>query len=178
MKHWMLCFTISVTSLLYFTMATQSYAEAKVLEVGDSAPAIQLTASDGSKFDLNQRKGKWTVLYFYPKADTPGCTKQACAFRDNIKKITDLNAEVFGISSDNKSDLQSFKKKYQLNFTLLADPDFSAIDAYGARKNEAPVSQRWTFIVDPNLKIASIDKDVDPVMDAQRVAQKIKSLTK
>jgi len=103
------------------------------LKLGDRAPAIQLKTDEGAGFDLNARKGQWTVLYFYPKADTPGCTKQACAFRDNISQIRRLGAEIFGISADTVESLKKFKKKHSLNFVLLADPGLDAISAYGTK---------------------------------------------
>ncbi len=146
------------------------------MKSGDPAPAIKLQTDEGAPFDLQSRKGKWTVLYFYPKADTPGCTKQACAFRDNISRIRELGAEIFGISADQPEALAKFKKKHSLNFTLLADPDLKAIKAYGSKMPVVSMSKRWTFILDPSLRIRAIEKDVDPVLDAQRVAEKLRQL--
>ena len=91
-------------------------------------PGITLKTDDGEDFELQSRKGKWTVLYFYPKAETPGCTKQACAFRDGIVQIRMQGAEIFGISADDVNALKKFKANHSLNFTLLADPDLDAIN--------------------------------------------------
>jgi peroxiredoxin Q/BCP len=151
-------------------------SQASELRVGDAAPAIKLKTDEGSDFDLESRKGEWTVLYFYPKADTPGCTKQACAFRDNISEIRKLGADIFGVSSDGVEALKKFKKKHNLNFVLLADPELKAIKAYGTKMPVVGISKRWTFIIDPELKIRSIEKDVDPVLDAKRVAEMLRNL--
>jgi peroxiredoxin Q/BCP len=146
------------------------------LKPGDEAPELKLKTDEGVNFDLQSRKGKWTVLYFYPKADTPGCTKQACAFRDNIGEIRKLGADIFGVSADGVEALKKFKKNHNLNFTLLADPELNAIKAYGTKMPVMNMSKRWTFIIGPDLRICSIEKDVDPVLDAKRVAEKIREL--
>ena len=146
------------------------------LKPGDAAPALKLRTDEGVAFDLQSRKGQWTVLYFYPKADTPGCTKQACAFRDNITEIRRLGADIFGVSADGVDALKKFKKNHNLNFTLLADPELNAIKAYGTKMPVMSMSKRWTFIIGPDLRIRSIEKDVDPILDAKKVAEKIKDL--
>ncbi|MDZ4676739.1 MAG: peroxiredoxin [Oligoflexia bacterium] len=146
------------------------------LKTDDLAPLFKTKTHEGNNFDLASRKGKWTVLYFYPKAETPGCTKQACAFRDAIKSIRALDADVFGISADEVSELSKFHKKHNLNFTLLADPKVEIINAYGAKMPVIDMSKRWTFIIDPSLKIRTINNKVDPIKDADEVAKKIKTL--
>ncbi len=152
-------------------------AHAEPLKVGQPAPTFQLKAQDGSEIDLAARQGQgWTVLYFYPKAGTPGCTTQACAFRDAIKAIRDQNAEVYGISTDEVKDLLEFHQKHKLSFTLLSDPDAKVTEAYGVKMPVLNMAKRWTFIVDPNLSIRWIEDDVDPALDAQRVAASLKEL--
>lgn len=151
-------------------------ATATRLEPGSEAPLFKVSRHDGGEFDLSSRKGKWTVLFFYPKAGTPGCTKQACAFRDGLKKITDQGADVFGISADEVSALEKFHLEQKLNFPLLSDPDEKVIKAYGTKMWGLPMSRRWTFIIDPDLKIRSVERDVDPVLDAAKVAAKLKEL--
>jgi len=146
------------------------------LKVGDPAPAVNLKTDEGTDFDLNSRKGQWTVLYFYPKAETPGCTKQACAFRDGISQIRILGAELFGVSSDGPEALKKFKANHHLNFTLLADPGLDAIKSYGTKMPLLRLSRRWTFIIGPDLRVRAIEKDVDPVLDAKRVAEMLKEL--
>lgn len=150
-----------------------SFASASDLKVGDPAPKFIAKTHEGKDFSLESRKGKWTVLYFYPKADTPGCTKQACAFRDSIKKIRDQGAEVYGISSDSVEAQAKFHKKHHLNFPLLADPKSKIIRQYGAKMMAVNLSKRWTFIIDPELRIRTIDKEVDPVKDAGKVTAEI-----
>jgi peroxiredoxin Q/BCP len=150
---------------------------AEPLQVGQIAPGFQLQSQDGHQIRLADRQNQgWTVLYFYPKADTPGCTKQACAFRDSIKLIRDQNAEVYGVSTDEISSLQAFQQKYKLNFTLLSDPDATVTEAYGVKMPMVKYAKRWTFIIDPSLVIRKIDNDVDPALDAQRVADSLKQL--
>ena len=148
--------------------------QASELKVGDPAPGINLLTDEGKDFNLDSRKGQWTVLYFYPKAETPGCTKQACAFRDGLSEIRNLGAEVFGVSGDSVEALRKFKENHKLNFTLLADPSLDAIKLYGTKMPFLKVSKRWTFIIGPDLKIRSIEKDVDPVLDAKRIAELLK----
>lgn len=148
------------------------------LKVGDMAPGINIKTDEGTDFDLQSRKGQWTVLYFYPKAETPGCTRQACTFRDGISQIRMLGAELFGVSSDGLEALKKFKANHNLNFTLLADPGLDAIKRYGTKMPLLSMSKRWTFIIDPDLRIRAIEKDVDPVLDAKRVAEMLKELKK
>lgn len=148
------------------------------LEVNDAAPLFSLSNQKNEKFDLASRKGSWTVLYFYPKAGTPGCTKQACAFRDGIDKIRVLGADVYGISADTVEEQAAFHKEHHLNFSLLADPDDKAVELYGSKMPLMKMSKRWTFVIDPELKIRDIMKDVDPVMDSTRVAKVISDLQK
>lgn len=142
----------------------------------DAAPLFKTQTQDGKEFDLASRKNSWTVLYFYPKAGTPGCTKQACAFRDAIDQIHQQGAEVFGISADTVAEQAAFHKEHHLNFTLLADPEGKVIKMYGTKMDDKNLSKRWTFIIDPQLKIRWVEKDVDPALDAQRVAAEIKKL--
>lgn len=146
------------------------------LSVGDTAPNFSLSTHEGKSFDLNSRKGQWTVLYFYPKADTPGCTKQACAFRDSIKVIRVLGADVFGISTDSVAKQKEFHDKHQLNFVLIADPDGQAAAAYDTKMPLLGIAKRHTFVIDPELKIRDINTDVDPVKDANHVAETLKKL--
>jgi peroxiredoxin Q/BCP len=167
---------MKITLTFFFTLVYSIFTLAAELKVNDPAPVFTTQAHDKSNFDLNSRKGKWTVLYFYPKANTPGCTKQACAFRDSISKIRKQGADVFGVSADTVEAQAGFHKEHRLNFNLLADPDAKIIKLYGAKKALLTMANRWTFILDPDLKIRNIMKDVDPVMDAERVAKEIAAL--
>lgn len=164
-----------LTTLLFLLSLSAFGAD---LKVGDKATSFKLFTQEGKTFDLDSRKGTWTVLYFFPKAETPGCTKQACSFRDNIKKIRVLKAEVFGISINSVKDQAEFAKAHALNFTLLADVDGAVTKEYGSKMPILNMSKRWTFIIGPDLIIQDIAKDVDPVKDAERVASKISELQK
>ncbi len=146
------------------------------IKLNEPAPLFTAKTQTGTDFDLKTRKGKWTVLYFYPKAGTPGCTQQACAFRDSIQKIRDLGAEVYGISTDTIEDQAKFHKEHRLNFDLLADADAKITNLYGSKMPIIKVSKRWTFVIDPELKIRNVMKDVDPVLDSERVASEIAKL--
>ena len=151
--------------------------QADIVTIGQPAPLFQLKAQDGKEISLAARQGHgWTVLYFYPKAGTPGCTKQACAFRDSVQAIRNLNAEVYGISTDDVKSLLSFHQQYQLSFPLLSDPDAKVAEAYGVKMPVLKMAKRWTFIIDPTLVIRQIDDDVDPALDAQRVVEALKHL--
>lgn len=161
-----------------FSSLISSSVAAKDLSIGATAPLFKGTLQDGKSFDLSSRKGKWTVLYFYPKSGTPGCTKQACAFRDSIDQIRREGAEVYGVSADTQEAQAAFHKEHRLNFDLIADPKREVIKLYGTKMDDKDLSKRWTFIIDPQLKIRAIDKDVDPALDAERVAQRIEELKK
>ena len=142
------------------------------LKPGDAAPQFTATDDSGKAFSLESRRGSWTVLYFYPKSGTPGCTKQACAFRDGIDAIRKTGAEVYGVSRDTLKKQQSFKAKHRLPFSLIADADGKVVGAYGTG-GMLGFSKRWTFLIDPALTIRWVEKDVDPALDAQRVAAEL-----
>lgn len=131
-------------------------------EIGDAAPDFDLTSDDGKQIALKDLKGRQIVLYFYPKDDTPGCTKEACAFRDDYSKITRTKASVLGVSMDNLASHQKFKKKYELPFPLLCDEDGAMSKAYGVYKQKNMYGrtywgiERTTFIIGPNGKIKTI----------------------
>ncbi|MCC6137909.1 MAG: peroxiredoxin [Bdellovibrionaceae bacterium] len=146
------------------------------LTVGAIAPTFVAKTQDGKTFDLQSRKGKWTVLFFYPKADTPGCTKQACAFSDSVDKIRAQDAEVYGISADTIEAQLAFHTQHKMKLNLIADPDAKIIKQYGTKMPVLKVSKRWTFIIDPELKVRSIRKDIEPLLDAQEVSQEIAKL--
>lgn len=168
-KDFFLFFTGVLFSVLF------SPAWASLLKVGDDAPTFKAKTHQNSDFDLRMQKGRWTILYFYPKADTPGCTAQAKAFKDHLPQLQELKADVFGVSSDNVQSLQAFHQKYQLNFILLADPDLKIIKDYGVQMGIFPLSKRWTFIIDPQLKIRHIDQEVGPENDPLNALKFIKT---
>jgi len=158
---------------LIFGVSSQVLA----IDVGEIAPKFSLADQNGNLVTVAPNHEKtWTVLYFYPKADTPGCTKQACAFRDSIKIIEKENAHVYGISTNSVKELKEFQDKYKLNFILLSDKDGAVSKKFGTKMPIFNMSKRHTFILDESLKVRSIDRDVDPAMDAKKVLEKLKQL--
>lgn len=107
-------------------------AETKRLEVGDKAPAFTLLDADGKKVSLSSYKGRKVIIYFYPAAMTPGCTKQACDFRDSLAELNEAGLDVIGISPDKPEKLAKFRERDGVNFPLLSDPDKTTLTAYGA----------------------------------------------
>ena len=132
------------------------------LEEGRQAPEIELETDSGQPFRLSSLKGKNVVLYFYPKADTPGCTKEACAFRDTSKKFSKANTVIVGVSPDTSKAQLKFKEKFDLPFTLLADPGHAAAEAYGVWKEKSMYGrtymgvERATFVIDAKGVIKKI----------------------
>jgi peroxiredoxin Q/BCP len=168
---------LSLVAGLMSALCGWGAAYAEPLAVGQPAPKFELSTQSGQLVKLADRQGQgWTVLYFYPKAGTPGCTKQACAFRDAIKVIRDQQAEVYGISTDSVSALATFHAEHKLTFNLLSDADGKVTEAYGVKMPLINIAKRWTFIVDAVGVIRFIDDKVDPVLDAQHVADKLKQL--
>jgi len=133
-----------------------------MLKEGDPAPDIELRTDTGETFRLSDLKGKRVVLYFYPKADTPGCTVEACEFRDGIGAFAEKGAAVVGVSPDKPAAQAKFKTRYDLPFTLLADEDKSAAQAYGVWKEKNMYGkktmgiERTTFVIAPDGKIEKI----------------------
>ena len=136
------------------------------IEAGETAPVFTLTATDGTKVRLADLKGSPVVLYFYPKDDTPGCTKEACAFRDMKADLEALGAHVFGISPDDVDSHQAFSEKFELNFLLLADPNHAVAEKYGAWRERNRYGkkfmgiQRSTFVIDSQGNVARTWKAV------------------
>ena len=132
------------------------------LQVNDTAPGFSLPDADGKKHSLEQFKGKKVVLYFYPKDDTPGCTKEACAFRDDFNVYTENDIVIIGVSKDGASSHKKFIDKYELPFLLLSDEDVKVMDAYGAWGEKNMYGKtfmgviRKTFLIDEEGKIVKI----------------------
>ena len=152
------------------------------MEVGTLAPDFALPDQEGRTHRLSDYRGRWVVLYFYPKDDTPGCTKEACGFRDQMGSLKALDAVVLGVSADDVESHKRFAEKYGLNFPLLADPERKVIGAYGAwgTKNlygkEAEGALRQTFLIDPEGRIARVWRKVSPEGHALEVAEALKAL--
>ena len=148
-----------------------------------SSPDFSLSDQNGTVHSLKDYAGKWLVLYFYPKDDTPGCTTEACSFRDERDAIAQTgNADVVGISKDSVASHKKFMEKYHLNFTLLSDPEHKVIEAYGSWKpkkimgREYIGTQRNTFIISPDGMIAKEYRGVNPKDPAVQIINDLKTL--
>lgn len=147
------------------------------------APNFTLKDQDGNEHSLGEYAGKWLILYFYPMDGTPGCTKEACNFRDARSAIAEFgNAEVVGISKDSIDSHRKFAGKHDLDFTLLSDPDHTVIEAYGSWDpktilgNEFLGTKRDTFIINPDGEIAKEYRSVDPNDHAAQIIADLKVL--
>ena len=133
-----------------------------MVAVGDKAPDFTLPADDGRTMSLKDFRGKKVVLYFYPKDDTPGCTAEACSFRDNLGRVTSKGAVVLGVSRDDTVSHGKFRDKYHLNFPLLADDAGKVTEAYGVWKKKSLYGrtfmgiERTTFVIDEQGKVARV----------------------
>ncbi len=139
-----------------------------MLEPGDKAPAFTLLDQDGEKVKLTDLKGETVVLYFYPRAETPGCTTQACGIRYRRDEYAELGARVIGVSPDQPEALRKFADNQSLPFTLLSDPDHAVADKYGAWGEKSMYGKKYmgmlrsTFVIDPKGKIARVFPKVQP----------------
>ena len=151
-----------------------------MLEIGTKAPAFTLLDKDGNLVSLSDFAGKKVVLYFYPRDNTPGCTRQACAFAGAYENFKKINAVVIGVSKDSAASHQKFAEKYGLPFILLSDPELTAIQAYGVwqeKKNYGKVSMgvvRSTFIIDENGVIEKVMPKVKPDTNAAEILAYLK----
>jgi peroxiredoxin Q/BCP len=151
-----------------------------LLEVGAKAPNFDTTDQDGKNVSLSDYKGKKVILYFYPKDDTPGCTKEACAFRDNFPEFKKLNVEVLGVSVDDENSHKKFAQKYNLPFTLLADTNKHIVEAYGVwgEKNMYGKTymgtNRVTYLIDESGNIAAVFPKVKPENHAEELLALLK----
>lgn len=150
------------------------------LKVGDKAPEFKLADGSENQVKLSDFKGKKVVLYFYPKDDTPGCTKEACNFRDNLGALKKLNAEVLGISNDDEVSHKKFAEKYNLPFRLLADVDKKVSKEYGVYELKNMYGKEYygiirsTFVIDENGKIQKIFYKVNPEEHISEIMEELK----
>lgn len=147
-------------------------------EIGEPAPEFCLQDQDKKWHSLDEYSGKWVVLYFYPKDDTPGCTTEACAFRDDIFAFRKLGVTILGVSLDDVESHIEFSEKYSLPFPLLSDADAQVSKAYGVYRNRGIMkyAKRETFVVDPNGVIARYYPDVEPDKHSQELQTDLAAL--
>ena len=144
-----------------------------------SAPDFSLHDSDNTVHTLKEYRGKWVILYFYPKDDTPGCTVEACSLRDARDTLAEMGSEIIGISKDEPNSHEKFKEKYSLNFTLLTDAKAETIDAYGAWGKKMFGKEgilRKTFIINPGGQVVKVYGRVTPMGHGEAVVNDLKAL--
>jgi len=168
-----------IAGLVLGLVAVAGVATAAAPAVGQLAPAFKLQDQDGKWHSLADYQGKWVAIYFYPKDDTPGCTTQACSFRDNIFAFNKEGAVILGISIDDVASHKAFAAKHGLPFALLADADKSVAKRYGVLKTYMgmmEMARRDTFLIDPQGRIARHYESVDPDGHSKVVLDDIKAL--
>jgi peroxiredoxin Q/BCP len=154
------------------------------MDINDKAPEFTLPDQNGDQVSLKDFRGKWVVLYFYPRADTPGCTIEACEFRDSHKKTEKIGAAVLGISPDTPTAQKKFEEKFDLPFTLLGDADKKVCNLYGVIQEKNMYGKkvmgvvRTTFIIGPDGKIKHIFRKVKPEGHAEEVLAYLKGAVK
>jgi thioredoxin-dependent peroxiredoxin len=175
---------LAVSVILVGAQFARSQEEAKPVKLkpGDKAPAFQGQTDEGKPWKSKDHVGKKIlVVYFYPKDMTPGCTKQACNYRDMQKEFADKKVEVIGVSGDTVESHKKFKEAHELNFTLLADPKGEIAKAFGVPAKELGgglIASRWTYIIGLDGKIAHKDEKVDASKDTATVLKVVEELQK
>ena len=153
------------------------------LKVNQKAPDFTLPDQEEQTHKLSDYKGQWILLYFYPKDDTPGCTKEACSMRDNLPKFGKTKAKIFGISVDSVASHKKFADKYKLNFTLLADENKKVVEKFGVWQEKSMYGRKYfgtvrdSFLINPEGKIVKIYRKVKPEQHAAEVLADIKELS-
>jgi thioredoxin-dependent peroxiredoxin len=166
--------------LLTLPFAAVQAEDAAGPQDGQAAPDFKLQDQKGEWHTLAQYHGKWVVLYFYPKDDTPGCTTEVCTFRDDVAKLHKQNAEVLGVSLDDVKSHAEFAEKYHVPFPLLSDANQETAKTYGVltTKMGMTYAKRETFLIDPEGKIAKHYRDVDPEKNSKQVLADLATLEK
>ena len=167
--------TCYLAILLMMLLSSSTVAE---LKTGEPAPGFELADQYNKTHRLADYRGKWLVLYFYPKDDTPGCTTEACHFRDDIIRIREMNAEVLGVSIDDIESHAKFAEKHGLPFPLLSDSDARVAKSYGSLFSLGPIkiAKRHSFIIDPEGNIAKMYRDVKPDGHSDEIIHDLKLL--
>lgn len=170
-----------VAALIVFAalLVARAARAGELPEVGQPAPDFNLPDQNGKLHTLSEYRGKWLVLYFYPKDDTPGCTQEACGFRDDLNQIAKLGAQVVGVSVDDTGSHAEFAKKYHLPFPLLADKTTETADRYGALMNLYLIkfARRYTFLIDPQGKVKKEYLSVETSRHSKQIIDDLKKFT-
>jgi peroxiredoxin Q/BCP len=170
-----------VTAVIIFAalFVARTARAGELPEVGQAAPDFKLPDQHGKQHALQDYRGKYLVLYFYPKDDTPGCTQEACAFRDDMNQLTELGAQVIGVSVDDSESHAEFAKKYHLPFPLLADKNGDVAASYGALLNLGIIklARRFTFLLDPKGNIVREYLSVETSRHSKEIIEDLKKLT-
>ena len=174
---WLL--VLGIFCVLALILAGKVARAGDVPKIGEVAPDFKLLDQHNKSHTLADYRGKWLVLYFYPKDDTPGCTEEACKFRDDLHKLTALGAQVVGISVDDSSSHADFAKKHGLPFPLLADVDKVVTERYGVLNNLllVKIAKRYTFLIDPQGKVKKIYDKVETSRHSQEIIDDLKAYT-
>lgn len=169
--------TLTLTTCLLLSLAITVYAEPPA--VGEVAPDFDLLDQNGNSQSLEDYRDSWVALYFYPKDDTPGCTTEACEFRDDIFEFRRMNCQILGVSLDDVASHKDFAEKYSLPFPLLADTDGAAADAYGVKVRRAGtvLAKRQTFLIDPEGRVARHYATVDPARHSDEILTDLAELS-
>lgn len=170
---------IGVLGALAALLASQMVRAGEVPQVGQPAPDFNLPDQNGKMHALQDYAGKWLVLYFYPKDDSPSCTKEACSFRDDLHQITELGAQVVGVSVNDTTSHAEFANKYHLPFSLLADKSTAVAARYGVLMDMVvfKVARRYTFLIDPQGKINKVYDKVETSRHSGEIIADLKRLT-
>lgn len=161
-------FSVFLTILL---LTDAAGALAQPVTVGTAAPDFELADQDGQIHSIEDYRGRWVVLYFYPKDDTPGCTTEACEFRDDFRAFREADCQILGVSLDSTESHKAFSEKYGLPFPLLTDREGRVASAYGVKSRMLgiTVAKRQTFIIDPDGNVAKHYDKVDPASHSRQV---------
>ena len=172
---WLLLLGLAAALVLMLIRMAQGE---EVPKVGQVAPDFNLPDQNGKLHKLMDYTGKWLVLYFYPKDDTPGCTQEACAFRDDLVQLTVLGAEVAGVSLDDSSSHAAFAQKYHLPFPLLAGKNSDVAARYGVQLNLGlfKLAKRYTFLINPQGKISKVYDSVETSRHSKEIIEDLKLL--
>ena len=175
---WLILFGLLGTLVLLVLLVSRAAQAGEVPKAGEVAPDFNLPDQHGQMHSLKQYAGKWLVLYFYPRDDTPGCTQEACAFRDDLHQLTDLGAQVVGVSVDDSSSHAEFAQKYHLPFPLLADRNAEVAQRYGVLRDWLLIkfAKRYTFLIDPQGRISKVYDKVETSRHSKEIIEDMKRL--